>query len=293
MSIICTEVTDPGSIQRAAYPGTPSFVRATIDPAQSPFPNDYKYTSCFLPRKYIDFAERYYNFEVREDDVWVVTFPKSGTTWVQNVVNQLQNSTENIVSPLDMYMDIAIVYETTENDEHFQNVINDTDRQLDLIAAAPSPRIIKTHLPAYLLPWQLWTVKPKIIYMARNPKDVIVSSFHMFSSTSGAYSGSLSDICDIFINDLHMFSPFHEHVLSFWQLKSLDHVLFMTYEAMLADQFSNVKRINDFLGYSHNDNRLRQITEMVSFDKMKNKIFMQPFTKEVEGKPAFRFKSFI
>ena len=31
-------------------------------------------------------AEKIYNFKVRPDDIWIITYPKCGTTWTQ-VVN--------------------------------------------------------------------------------------------------------------------------------------------------------------------------------------------------------------
>lgn len=39
--------------------------------------------------------------------------------------------------------------------EHIPDVINSSDQ-------IKSPRVLKSHLPAALLPDQLWTVKPKV-----------------------------------------------------------------------------------------------------------------------------------
>lgn len=41
---------------------------------------------CILPTRYQQFAERIRNLSIYQDDVWIVTFPKAGTTWAQEMV---------------------------------------------------------------------------------------------------------------------------------------------------------------------------------------------------------------
>ena len=60
------------------------FEISQTEPNKSPLGLDWKSKPCVLIKKYYDeYAERIKNFEVREDDVWVVTYPKCGTILFQ------------------------------------------------------------------------------------------------------------------------------------------------------------------------------------------------------------------
>jgi len=48
---------------------------------------------CIMPRKYVDKdLERIKNMEIFEDDIWIVTFPKCGTTWTQEMIWMINNN---------------------------------------------------------------------------------------------------------------------------------------------------------------------------------------------------------
>lgn len=45
----------------------------------SPFINTFvDYKGCVLPSMFEDIQNKIYNMEVREEDIWVMSFPKSG-----------------------------------------------------------------------------------------------------------------------------------------------------------------------------------------------------------------------
>lgn len=94
-------------------------------------------------------------------------------------------------------------------DEHEGN-----PRNQDMIRAISVPgyefipnisekRFIKTHLPFSLMPPSAMTNGAKIIYVARNPKDVIVSYYHLsrLYRTTG-YVNDFDQFWEYFENDL-------------------------------------------------------------------------------------------
>lgn len=49
--------------------------------------------TCVVNKKYAKkYAERIKNFKVYDDDVWVVTFMKCGTTWAQEMIWMINNN---------------------------------------------------------------------------------------------------------------------------------------------------------------------------------------------------------
>lgn len=70
-------------------------------------------------------------------------------------------------------------------------------------------RFIKTHLPFSLMPPSIMNERAKIIYVARNPKDVVVSYYHLsrLYRTTG-YVNDFSAFWDYFENDLGNFKKF-------------------------------------------------------------------------------------
>lgn len=92
MSFVCEKV---GSEETAKYAmaGINDFIRI-----RNSQPNDLISKKLsppgyhFMHANLQNCAEKVKEFKVREDDVWVVSFPKCGTTWTQEMVWQICNN---------------------------------------------------------------------------------------------------------------------------------------------------------------------------------------------------------
>ncbi|XP_017841408.2 sulfotransferase 1C2A [Drosophila busckii] len=140
---------------------------------------------------------------------------------------------------------------------------------IDACNQMPSPRLIKSHLPAQLLPRQLWQQKRKIIYVARNPKDCVVSSFH-FVNGSGLWKGDFDTFVDDFINNKILYTSYWTHIVDFWRMRHEPHIFFVTYEQMKRDLKQVIEQLSAFLGVnSLNAQQMEQLLQHLKFDNMK------------------------
>lgn len=119
-------------------------------------PEDWQERYCSLADSFTTVLDNVYHFDVREDDVWIVTSTKCGTTWAQEMTWLILN---NLDYNKAKSVDLTIRSPFLEFNGVIPNVPHDTIKAANDL---PSPRLIKTHLPAHLLPKQLWTKMPKV-----------------------------------------------------------------------------------------------------------------------------------
>ncbi len=143
--------------------------------------------------------------------------------------------------------------------------------RLNMMDNLPSPRFIKTHLPIQLLPDEIWTVKPKLIYIKRNVKSVVVS-YYFHTVMFDGYTGSLEEFSDTFMADSLLYSPYIPHILDYCQAsESLDNLLVLNFEDMKIQLKEIIKIVANFLNVQVTQEDLGKLCEHLSFENMKSK----------------------
>ncbi|XP_070809196.1 amine sulfotransferase-like [Pituophis catenifer annectens] len=196
------------------------------------------------------------SFEIRDDDIFIITYPKSGTIWTQNIVSLIlyeghRDGTENI-----SLIDRAPWLE--------YNMFH-----VDL-PSRPSPWVICSHLPYYLVPKGLQNRRAKIIYVLRNPKDVLVSNYHFHKLSVKIETPKDFDIFfEKFLAGKVFCSSWLDHVEGWCTHKDDFNILFLSYEEMKKDLRSSVLKICNFLGRELSGKEVDDVVDKATFDNMK------------------------
>ncbi|KAK8743675.1 hypothetical protein OTU49_001203 [Cherax quadricarinatus] len=140
---------------------------------------------------------------------------------------------------------------------------------LQISESASDPRIIKTHLPLSLLSPSLLDTA-KVVYVARNPKDVLVSYCHHSRILKmHGYMGSFEDFVQYFVDDDLLYSPYWLHVKEAWEKRHHPNMHFIFYEDLKTDVLGELNKLNTFLDTKLTEDQLNNIVKHTSYSEMK------------------------
>nr|XP_046258803.1 amine sulfotransferase-like [Scatophagus argus] len=194
--------------------------------------------------------------DIRPTDIFLVTYPKSGTVWMQQILAQImeavhpewaQNGTNRVQVPC---LEIRIA------DDPFRE--------------RPDPRIFRSHLPPDMLPLGVKEKQIKVVYVWRNPKDVLVSLYYFAHSWVFLETPqSFEDFFQRFLDGNTYMGSWFDHVKEYYAARDQLNIHFVQYENMLKDLRGEVVKICAFLGKDLTDEAIDHVVEMSTFKNMK------------------------
>ncbi|KAG9153277.1 hypothetical protein Leryth_024086, partial [Lithospermum erythrorhizon] len=181
------------------------------------------------------------NFEADPSDILVCSSPKTGTTWLKALSFAIvtRKRFDESSNPLLK----AVSHECIPFME------------FDLITGSSSTRdpqlpLMASHLPYIALPEPVITENCKIVYICRDPKDMLVSMWHFGKklSSKDVQMTSFEKLVEYFCGGRTFYGPYWDHVLGYWKASEErpENVLFLKYEDMKEDTLLHIKKMADF-----------------------------------------------
>ena len=204
-------------------------------------------------RRITKFLRGRLELEVRADDVFISSYPRSGTTLTQWI----------------LYL---LAHDGDTDPEHLTRVSPWFERSLaigEITAASlerfPSPRVFKSHLPREWLP-----DGARYVYVERDVRDVLVSYYHFYGAYLG-FDGTFDEFYERFMAGHVQYGSWFDHVAG-WRAHAGDEdVCIIRYEDLLKGRRDSVERLAEFLGWERDDAWIERVVAESSFEAMKSR----------------------
>nr|XP_009796970.1 PREDICTED: cytosolic sulfotransferase 8-like [Nicotiana sylvestris] len=208
--------------------------------------------------KYVPNAVRALNdFKPLPNDVILASFPKTGTTWLKSLLFSItyRSFKESLAN---IHPHVLVPTIEVQGFEGFESSTHD------------SRRLYATHTPYQILGSTHDLSNCRIIYITRNPKDTLISMWHFTNKMKDA-DGSLplEEAIENFCSEIIPCGPYYDHVMGFKtaSLEKPEYIFFITYEELMEDTKTHVKRLAEFLGCPFDkEEEVEEVVKNCSFD---------------------------
>ncbi|KNC25587.1 hypothetical protein FF38_12982 [Lucilia cuprina] len=211
----------------------------------------------------LDFLQKVHELEIFDDDVWLVTLPKCGTTWMQELLWLVMND-------FDFETALKTDLEFRSPFMEFEYIVNENlETAFKPLEQLSRPRLIKTHLCLPLLPAQIWDKKPKVIYVARNIRDAYVSEYYHTRSLGVSMDKTIDEYINAQMVGPTIQEPF-SNLTEFYSLRNESWLYYTSFERMKLDLRQVITEVCNFLNKTITEETMERMLKHLSFEEMKN-----------------------
>ncbi|MGE0551877.1 MAG: sulfotransferase domain-containing protein [Gemmatimonadales bacterium] len=196
---------------------------------------------------------------LRPTDVFLVGHPKSGNTWLAYLLAM-------VVEPVDPdRVDLV-------NVGRYLPFVHGREHRIADYGGLADPRIFRNEYPRF------WSSYPKVIYLYRDPRAVVVSLWEMYRTMLGDRRLPLDRFVDQYLAGNGVFRHWNSN-LERWDRqvgRALDaaagggHLLLARYEDLVADRAAVLAEVSRFAGLDPSPERLADAVARGDFDAMRS-----------------------
>lgn len=181
--------------------------------------------------------------ETRDEDIFIAGYPKSGNTWMQNLVAGLLFGIDPVFLPDHLTQELV-------PDVHGKRYYK---RFLDFTC-------FKTHhlpQPEY----------KRVIHLVRDGRDAMVSYYHMHKAM-----GKNTSLEDMVIDGKGIFpSKWHQHCQEWSENPYQSDLIVVRYEDLIRQPLIEMQKLCEFMNIERTPDLIKKIVDGNTFQKMKSK----------------------
>ncbi|MCB9230580.1 MAG: sulfotransferase domain-containing protein [Bacteroidia bacterium] len=201
----------------------------------------------------------YAGYQPAAHDIFALVYSKSGTNWILQIIQQAIWLGESEFDHIHSVVPWA--------ESPFPGIppLNENPPRL---SPHTGLRCIKANSYPTIVPW---SEKARYVGVIRDPKEILVSSYHFFPANFGLTGHyGVQEWVDLFQSNEFFAGSWARHTAELWAMRDRPNVLILQFHEMKKDLPAAVRKVVDFLGLSLTEAQIQQVIAKSGYKYMES-----------------------